>query len=525
MRGLSLRIPASSAFLVLSLYALTALAQNAPGDAEITLALRADLPAYWSVESVDIRASVNDGDEVTPRYRQRFVANVVPNEDLYALAPGGQAMGPFKLLVTTRTTTEAYKLYGIASSGLALGDWVTEVALENPVETLGRPASLFSVPVVVAGSKDVERVAAHLMATQELTKTVVEALARANASTEALSQLAAQEREALETANQQRLGALRAQYDQETATIKAAAERERAALEEMNRKLLEKLKKKLNEESSAIEAIAETAAQERNRLIEENRRSLEALKAQYEEKRAAAMAAAETLQYVAKAKAEVAALEELSTVQDILARTRQRVAKQQQELVSAQTAERKKRYEELSQVLRSEDASARNAAWDAVLSSDDTRLKAAALDAIMASSDEPLKATAMREAMTSGDSELQSRAMAAWISQKPSISVSVQSDDSSGIMIFSITSVKKDLTFSGSFRNMAWRSNNNKDVKDNGSGFVSGRQLTLSGDFLGYGDRKFNCSTKLKLDDDAKLTGKTHCGEEAYTSEIDFWSK
>ena len=155
----SLKVLASSLCLVLWMQ-MPVQAQEAPGRIEITSALSAELPAYWSIELVDIAASVNDGDEVTPRYRQRFAADVVPGEDLYAAAPGNQAIGPFNVVVATRTTAEPHKLYGIASPTLALGQWVTEVVLENSVDGLGVPRSLFDGPVVVAGSDQAGQVGA-----------------------------------------------------------------------------------------------------------------------------------------------------------------------------------------------------------------------------------------------------------------------------------------------------------------------------------------------------------------------------
>ena len=135
-------------------------ARDAPGEAEIALALRLELPAYWSVESVDILASVNDGDIVQPRYRSRFVAEAVTGEDLY-VQEGDRRIGPFAVLIPTGTAGDVHKLYGIAISTLSLDILRTELAMENPVEARGRPRWSFAEPAIVAGTEHAERVAAE----------------------------------------------------------------------------------------------------------------------------------------------------------------------------------------------------------------------------------------------------------------------------------------------------------------------------------------------------------------------------
>ena len=176
-------------------------AQEPPGEAEIAATLDAELPAWWSIETVDIQASINDGDAVEPRWRQRFVADASPEEALFAAAPGGETVGPFRVLIPMRATTEGHRLYGIAQSTLERGEWVTTLALENSVDGLGEPRSLFAGPVVAAGSEEAERVAASLVNARELVNTVTEGLARAAVDDKALRQLAAETGEAFEAAN------------------------------------------------------------------------------------------------------------------------------------------------------------------------------------------------------------------------------------------------------------------------------------------------------------------------------------
>ena len=288
---------ASLAFLVaLSAFAWSApsaLAQEAPGEAPIRVALGIELPAWWSVEQVDIQASVNDGDEVKPRWRQRFVADAVPAEELYARAPEGESVGPFQVLIATRGTAETHRLYGIAHSSMERGEWVTKLVMENSVDGLGLPSSLLGGLVVVAGSEKGEQVAASLVSARELANTMEEGLARATVDEETLRQLATETTEALEAVNRQRLDALRARYEAERVALAAAAESERAAVEEENRSRLEALKASLSKESAEVEAKATAAEAERASLIAESRQRLDALQAQYQEQRAALVAAAE----------------------------------------------------------------------------------------------------------------------------------------------------------------------------------------------------------------------------------------
>ena len=382
---------------------IPAFALDPPGDIQLTSALGAELPAYWSIDSVEISASVNDGDEVSPRYRQRFVANAIPKEELYLPATDNESIGPFAVLITTRTTTQPHKLYGIATSVLALGKWSTELVMENSVQGLGMPRSLFSGSVVVAGTAQADQIVADLLKAQEIMKTVTEGLARASVSAEALQQLSAEEMEALEAANRQRLEALKERYNQERATIATAADRERRELETIGRQRLEALRAKLNEESAAIEMMAAAADRDRNLLVEENRRRLNALKARYEQERAAVAASAETLKAVREAEAEAAAHEKLVSALEALAAERKQATEIAEQVVAAELREKTARYDALLTALRSESISQRNATFDLAVESDDEHLRTTAID----------------EAMKSEDDGLQAKGLAALIAKSP----------------------------------------------------------------------------------------------------------
>ena len=133
---------------------LPAGAQDMPGEDEITPALALEVPLWWSIESVNIEASVNDGDEVDPHIRQRFTAVVQPLEDLFEHV---DTVGPFKVMIPVRSSGEAQKLYGFALSTLQLGKWSTQIRLGNSVEHLGAPQSFYEGPTVIAGTEGFEK--------------------------------------------------------------------------------------------------------------------------------------------------------------------------------------------------------------------------------------------------------------------------------------------------------------------------------------------------------------------------------
>ena len=133
---------------------LPATGQDMPGEDEITPALALEVPIWWSIESVNIEASVNDGDEVDPHIRQRFTAVVKPLEDLFEHV---DTVGPFKVMIPVRSSGEAQKLYGFALSTLQLGKWSTQIQLGNSVEHLGVPQSFYEGPTVIAGTEGFEK--------------------------------------------------------------------------------------------------------------------------------------------------------------------------------------------------------------------------------------------------------------------------------------------------------------------------------------------------------------------------------
>ena len=491
-------IAVSLGFALAIWHSVPTLALEPPGEGEIKSALDAELPPYWSIDSVGISASVNDGDEVSPRYRQRFVANAMPNEELYLSLVDNPAIGPFTVVVSTRTTTQVHKLYGISISVPSRGNWSTELVMENSVERLGMPRSLFSGSVVVAGSAQADQAAADLLKARELIKTVAEGIARASVNAEAMQRLAAEETEALESANRQRLEALKERYEQERATIAAAADRERRELEESSRQRLEALKAKLMEESAAIETLTAATERERTRLVEEHQRRLDALKSKYERERAAVTASAETLDAVSEAEAETAAHRRLVSALAALTEERNRATEIGEQAIAAEMRQRTARYDALLAALGSDNVSQRHATFDLAL----------------ASGDEHVRATAISEAMKSGDDGLQAKALAELIVSSPRIGVTIldAKGKATGNQLFEIVSVdSKDLTFSGKY----FQPLGHDPDKPNGSGSVQRNRISLAGTWKHRANdgTQHTCTVSAEVDKEGIVSGTITCGD------------
>ena len=129
-------------FIVVAVIGLNSpvLAQQAPGPEDLKASLVSDLPAYWRVDMVEIQASVNDGDEISPQFRQRFAADVASREDLYLLV---DEIEPFKVVAAATPARKSYRLYGIGFSKIEKGRWSTRLEMKNSLRSLGQPQSMF----------------------------------------------------------------------------------------------------------------------------------------------------------------------------------------------------------------------------------------------------------------------------------------------------------------------------------------------------------------------------------------------
>ena len=76
-----------------------------------------EVPPFWAVGDVKVAASVNLGDAVEPRIKQRVEAAVAPKADLFVADTASNGMfGPFLPLVQTLKAGTARTLYGVVNS-------------------------------------------------------------------------------------------------------------------------------------------------------------------------------------------------------------------------------------------------------------------------------------------------------------------------------------------------------------------------------------------------------------------------
>ena len=509
---------------------LAALAFEPPGEAEVSSSIAAELPSYWAVQSVEITASVNDGDDVDPRYRQRFVADAIPTEDLYMAVSEDDWVGPFRMLITTHAATESRKLYGVATSALSLGKWSTQISLENSVKGVGSPRSLYSEPVVIAGAEQAGEVAEEFLKLHEVSKTVTEGLVRRTASSEVLKKLAEEEKAALEEGNRQRLIAFEEKYRQEVAAFIAGMERERGEIvADINAKLAI-VRTELKQETAKLDAQAAALEQERKLLIEENQRSLEALQAEFERKRAEIAAVAETLDAIAVAEAETEAQKKLAAAQKKLAEETKNASDVVQQAQDAAIKKGKLRYEIFLAALRSEDLGERNARVDAVLESADNNLKEIAIN----------------EAMKSGDDVLQAKALKALMARQPKIAIMATRKDKDGkkvlwYPVIEVTSFdEQTLSFAGVFSPniqigacVSGQNGYKPQYAPKAQGTIQRDKVTLIGKWYRHkysnnrpcynassGLQQYSCAVTVQADDKGLLTGSGSCGGPEYSVQL-----
>ncbi|MYI67992.1 MAG: hypothetical protein F4103_04265 [Boseongicola sp. SB0673_bin_14] len=139
------------------------LSQNGEPDREALMAaLRTELPAYWSVSSIEIEATTTDKAEDPPVFRQRFVAAAAPGEDLFGPASQEEGAVPFVAIELKQRGMEDVRLHGIAESRRSDWKWQTAIDVENPVLDFGVPVSSFAEPALMSGSDDAHQVRSEL---------------------------------------------------------------------------------------------------------------------------------------------------------------------------------------------------------------------------------------------------------------------------------------------------------------------------------------------------------------------------
>ncbi len=144
---------------------LTAQAQSLdPPDEEVIAdLLKENLPPFWTLDDLEILATVNDGDQVAPRLRMRIEAEIETAEALYLPAPGRpERTDPFILLVETVAQGAERKIFGTAHAWLAEGRWQVRIDIENGIGGLGQSRGAYLQPALVAGTGEAEAALARI---------------------------------------------------------------------------------------------------------------------------------------------------------------------------------------------------------------------------------------------------------------------------------------------------------------------------------------------------------------------------
>ncbi len=426
------------------------LAQEAPGPDDLALALGLGVPSWWTVGTVEIQASANDGDDIAPRYRQRFTADVAPREDLFRLV---DKVEPFSVIAVVTPAGKSYRLYGIGHSALEKGKWSTKLEMENSVAALGQPRSMFDGPVAVAGEEGSQQAIETFMQGRETAKALAERAARTAANAEVLARLAAE-----------------------------ADAQERALLEDSYRRRLEALKGRIDADLAGLGSAVDA-------MIVDNRTTLAQIEALHKEKVAAVKARAETRLAIAQAEKEGAAQDELAAALEALTAKRRRTVDLESQAVEARVAADKKRYDLLSAKLASADASEQMAAFNAALASEDESLRRLALSA----------------AFRSANDDLQGAALAAYVSSKPQVTISVAFKGRDGKAGTYVQTLRINEVAGSSFGGEFSTPGKAKIAK--ASGTIQGDTLSLDARW----ERGAKCSWNARIDEQGILSGRMQC--------------
>ncbi len=433
-----------------------------PGSARINETLQPLLPAYWKVSGLKVVATVNEGDAVEPKLKQRIEASISPIAALYSEAPGSAGkLAPFVVIVETVPADNVRTLYGIAYSSYRAGKWSVRIGLENGVGKLGKPRDIFARPTVVAGSEIASEAAKRLSLAQVLLDTFQK---------ENLSRVSRYKAE-IAAANAKHAAALSA--------LKAGNIAELDALEAAQAKAIDGLAKKAEALTAPLEAdIAKIKA--------EHAAAIEKLKAKQAEELA-------TLKSDGKAELLDAETQRL----EILASREKAHGEKAKAVEAARTKAR--------EALRD----ARKAAFDALetaLKSDDINIRRGAVEAAFSQNDETLKRIALVQSLNSGDWVLQEGALRTILDRNPLLAVQIARQEKENF-VATIDVAELDAgtgNFSGTFQL--------PDAEGRGGkGSIGQGGLTW---------RDEACSLSLTLQDDGILTGRGQCGKATFAATL-----
>lgn len=185
-------------------------AQEVPDEAQVNAFITSELPAYWTLEDVEVR-HVEKTDGSNPRYVVRFLAHVWAAQDLYATV---ETLDPFILVMKSADAGRILKLQGVLDASLRNGSWIGGVDLSSDPTNFGQPLDRFTGPVIDVDSAEAAPVLAKLAQADLAERTL---------------KIERDNREQLRQANalgQKRLDEARAGFDAELAQMKATGSAE-----------------------------------------------------------------------------------------------------------------------------------------------------------------------------------------------------------------------------------------------------------------------------------------------------------
>ena len=516
MKSLARILVGVSTMAVLSAWLTSASAQEAPKAADLSAALKLQLPSFWKIAAVEIKASVNDGDAVTPKFRQRFTADIVPEENLLKVV---SKAGPFAMATVTNPAGQKYRIYGIGSSELRRGRWVTKLQLENPPQGVGKPKSLLKGTVLIAGtSRSKEAVAAYRQALEE-SKTLAEAAARLSANAKSVAEFVAktetEQKALLEKAWKQQTQALAIRLQKDLERRKAEVDammvenrKQRDVLERAHRERIAALKGALDKdletrdaEIKRLIAASRTALQDLEkahkeavaRKIADNKKTLQQLEAAHKKDVEAIETNVETQAAIARAKKDIAAQDELAALLATLKEKQGKTAALTAEVSGAKTQELKKRYYQVRKLLRSKDVSERLAAFDTAMSLPDAKFRNLVI----------------RSAWRSDSDELQAAALKAFLAGNPQFSI-VVSGRARNDKAYSLTYTAFVTDFNGS--TFAVRLLSTAPGRSNsGTGQISRDGLVFDVEWENKRRHKARCNWNANIDAKGVLRGPLVC--------------
>lgn len=433
-----------------------------PGLERIGETLQTVLPAYWKVSGIKIIATVNEGDAVDPKLKQRIEAKVLPVSALYTEAPGTAGkLSPYVIVIETAPADKPRTLYGIAYASYRAGKWSIRIGLENGVDQLGKPIDLIDRPTVVAGSEAAADIAKRLSDAEKLID----------------------EHDKVKQTRSSRfkaeIAALKARHAAAISAEKAGNAAELEALDKEQAKALSHLAKSAEEMRAPLDA-------DLKRIKAEHRAALQKLKT----KHILELAKLTDDQAVEKLDAEAQRL-------SVLADREKAKGEIEKKLQAARAARREA------------DRVARKAAFDALetaLKASDVNIRRAAVEAALAQDDETLERIALVRSLESGDWVLQERALLTILSGSPLLALQTVRQKRPGVVAtIDVQAMEPESkNFNGYLQ---WPEGKSRP----GKGTVGQGGLTW---------RDKHCSLSLVLQKNGILTGKGQCDKRSFAAKM-----